>query len=389
MAPKVVGTANLAVALAGDTPDFVVLCSSFTSILGGVGQIDYTAANAYLDAYAQAATRDGGPLTIAVNWATWQEVGMAFDTEVPAQWQEMKEENLRLGLRTAEGQEAFWRILANPLPQVVVSPQNLQVLLQRANAPAAPTQAEEAAAGLARGAGAMSGAGLAGGGTGGAGQAADAGAGRMGRHARPALQTASVAPRNELEAQLAEVWEQLFGIDTIGIHDNFFELGGHSLLATQILVRLQDKFGIALPVRVMFESHTIAELAGQLELMLWAAENQRRPVTTRRSGSRGGGILMVAELLTTLRAMDVQLWVEGEQFRVSTPKGALQPELRQRIKELKPGGRLDRPAPRFAGGRSDAARADPQGGPPAAAGAVVGTAAAVVFRSTDAGQLGV
>ncbi len=45
---------------------------------------------------------------------------------------------------------------------------------------------------------------------------------------------------------------------------------------------------------------------------------------------------MVAELLSTLRAMDVQLWVEGEQIRVSTPKGALQPELRQRIKELKP-----------------------------------------------------
>ncbi len=104
-------------------------------------------------------------------------------------------------------------------------------------------------------------------------------AGRLGRHARPALQTAYVAPRNELEAQLAGVWEQLFGIDAIGIHDNFFELGGHSLLATQILVRLQDKFGVALPVRVMFESHTIAELAGQLELMLWAAENQRRPVT--------------------------------------------------------------------------------------------------------------
>ncbi len=66
LAPKVVGTANLAVALGGDAPDFVMLCSSFTSILGGVGQIDYTAANAYLDAYAQASTRDGGPLTIAV-----------------------------------------------------------------------------------------------------------------------------------------------------------------------------------------------------------------------------------------------------------------------------------------------------------------------------------
>ncbi len=45
---------------------------------------------------------------------------------------------------------------------------------------------------------------------------------------------------------------------------------------------------------------------------------------------------MVNELLSTLRALDVKLWVEGEQIRVSTPKGALQPELRQRIKELKP-----------------------------------------------------
>jgi acyl carrier protein len=98
------------------------------------------------------------------------------------------------------------------------------------------------------------------------------------RHARPALQTAYVAPQNDLEAQIAEIWQLLFGIDKIGVQDNFFELGGHSLMATQVLVRLRDHFGVDLPVRTIFEAHTIAELASKLEIILWAAASQHHPI---------------------------------------------------------------------------------------------------------------
>ena len=69
------------------------------------------------------------------------------------------------------------------------------------------------------------------------------------------------APRNTDEAELAMIWQNLLGIDNIGIRDNFFELGGHSLLATQMLTRIRDGFEVDLPLRTIFEVSTIEGLA--------------------------------------------------------------------------------------------------------------------------------
>ena len=70
----------------------------------------------------------------------------------------------------------------------------------------------------------------------------------------------TVAPITSLEASLVEVWTKLLG-RRVGIHDNFFELGGHSLLATQLVSRIRDRFQVELPLRKVFETPTIAELA--------------------------------------------------------------------------------------------------------------------------------
>ena len=72
-----------------------------------------------------------------------------------------------------------------------------------------------------------------------------------------------VAPRSELEAELAGLWEDLFET-RIGVHDNFFELGGHSLLAIRLMSLIEDKFSVALPLRVLFDTPTVAALAGQV-----------------------------------------------------------------------------------------------------------------------------
>ena len=77
LAPKVRGTLVLQAALAEDRPDFVMLFSSTSAALGAAGQVDYAAANAFLDAFAQAcAARDDGNV-VAVNWSQWREIGMA------------------------------------------------------------------------------------------------------------------------------------------------------------------------------------------------------------------------------------------------------------------------------------------------------------------------
>jgi acyl transferase domain-containing protein/uncharacterized coiled-coil protein SlyX len=81
------------------------------------------------------------------------------------------------------------------------------------------------------------------------------------RHERPDLGCEYVAPRNEQESVLAEIWQELLGVSRIGIHDNFFELGGHSLLATQILARLRQGYGAKLELNDLFQHQTIAELS--------------------------------------------------------------------------------------------------------------------------------
>jgi len=76
LAPKVLGTLLLHRVLRGRDLDFFYLCSSVTALLGGFGQADYCAANAFCDAFAQAHQRRGRHLS-AINWDRWEEVGMA------------------------------------------------------------------------------------------------------------------------------------------------------------------------------------------------------------------------------------------------------------------------------------------------------------------------
>uniref|UniRef100_A0ACD5GZX8 Phosphopantetheine-binding protein n=1 Tax=Desertifilum tharense IPPAS B-1220 TaxID=1781255 RepID=A0ACD5GZX8_9CYAN len=83
----------------------------------------------------------------------------------------------------------------------------------------------------------------------------------------------TLTPTTSLESALKEIWMQLLGRKHIGIHDRFFELGGHSLLATQLISRIRDRFGVELPLRSIFETPTIAELAEKIESL---SPSQRR-----------------------------------------------------------------------------------------------------------------
>ncbi len=85
------------------------------------------------------------------------------------------------------------------------------------------------------------------------------------RSPRPDLNTPYVAPQAGLETTLAEIWEGVLQVDRVGVHDNFFALGGHSLLAAQVASRIAGRVRADLPLREMFQSPTIAELAQRID----------------------------------------------------------------------------------------------------------------------------
>jgi acyl transferase domain-containing protein len=239
LAPKVTGTQVLERVLAGRKLDFLMLCSSLTGVLGGVGQVDYCGANAYLDAFAAHYTATTGNFGIAVNWNAWREVGMAVDTEVPAALRDtLKGAMLASGITNGEGVDAFKRILAQATEtQVALSPFDVHVAIE---AEGFPAEGDEPALEAATGDG-----------------PARQGTG----HARPNLPTPYVAPSTEVEKKLCALWQDAVGIEPVGVNDNFFDLGGHSLLAVQVMGAVNRALKTSVPVAKLYEGLTVAFLA--------------------------------------------------------------------------------------------------------------------------------
>ncbi|NJM65768.1 MAG: SDR family NAD(P)-dependent oxidoreductase [Acaryochloris sp. RU_4_1] len=244
LVPKVQGTLVLA-SLFQELPlDFWVLCSSLSSLLGGFGQVDYCAANAVLDCFAHhnALTH---PI-VAINWGTWQQVGMAVKTSVPEVLAQRRAASLQAGILPEEGVEAFHRILQSGLPQVVVSTQDFQYKQVQAGSfqSLAATLTPPTISQIHI----------------------------QNPNPEPATHTHVKrdyhAPHTHLEQTLAEIWQQLLGIEPIGIHDNFFTLGGHSLLATQVTSHMRKTLQIELPLQSLFDYPTIAQLAQIIEDLL-------------------------------------------------------------------------------------------------------------------------
>ncbi|MDQ1350779.1 MAG: hypothetical protein QG657_1081 [Acidobacteriota bacterium] len=240
LAPKVKGTLALNTALKNIQLDFFILCSSINSVLSIFGQVDYCAANAFLDAFAFYKTKVDNTFTISINWETWAEIGMAVEA---AKQFSFRKENTSHWILPAEGVEAFTRLLAQEmlLPQVVVSTVELASRIRALKS-----------AGISNLAESMTGSKL--------------GEATQSRYERPAVSSAYVAPETEVEQKLALIWQELLGIDQVGRNDDFFELGGDSLKATLMAAKIKQAFDINISVGEVFNSPRLAELAVQMEI---------------------------------------------------------------------------------------------------------------------------
>lgn len=211
----------LAQAIEGRSLDFCFVQSSLTDILGGLGAAADAATSMFAAAFAQRQNRAGSTPWAVVSWDRWR-----LD-EAPGR----QPGRVEAHIGRDEGVATFWRICALGLPAwVVVStddPQNRieQWVSHTAERDGAMVRADSS------------------------------------RHPRPNLPNAYIAPSNAIERSIAEIWQDLLGVEPIGTNDNFFDLGGHSLLATQLMARLRAAFQVELPLRSIFESATVTDVA--------------------------------------------------------------------------------------------------------------------------------
>jgi len=225
LAPKVTGTLILKQVLREQPLEFLALCSSTAAIIGGFGQVDYTGANAFLDAYAHSITA-GDTHVVSINWDAWKQVGMAVNTAVSDAMAASRQQGLKVAIAPEEGVEAFERIMHSGLNQVTVLTMDIRPVLIKPYLP--KRQAEQPV------------------------EIEAAGADHDGE---------SKIEHSDLEQVIAQIWKKILGHEKIGLHDNFFELGGDSLAALQVIAILNQRLGKEVPAVIFYEAPTISQLA--------------------------------------------------------------------------------------------------------------------------------
>ncbi|MPZ35487.1 MAG: SDR family NAD(P)-dependent oxidoreductase [Rhodospirillales bacterium] len=232
LGPKVRGLAILDNLCRGRSLDFLILCSSLGAFTGAVGQVDNTAANAVLDAYAQSGGPPGCRRCLTIDWDIWLDVGMIV--ELGARHEKIAGHALA-GMTPAQGRCAFDRAVSVAEPQVAVSLRPLPALLAEAR-----RHRGEAIARFER-------------------------AETITPHgARPDLATSFTPPRHDLDHCLAEIMELRLGITGVGIDDDFVELGGDSLLAMPLAAQIRQEFGLPFPVATLLRVRTVRGIADHL-----------------------------------------------------------------------------------------------------------------------------
>ncbi|NIM16987.1 MAG: SDR family NAD(P)-dependent oxidoreductase, partial [Candidatus Aminicenantes bacterium] len=235
--PKVAGTWILDRLTKDDDLDFLVLFSTVATFLMNPGQTDYTAANAYLDTFSEYRNRQGKK-TLAVNWVTWKETGMAVNFNANF-------DIIFKAIPTAQAIGAFDVVLNKKVNRVLIGELNLDSklinLLKNAqfrlaapirniiDAPDTPLKA----------------------------QSAD--------EQRKKIRKVKLTGREDgtytrSELLVAKVWGEVLGFDELRIDDNFYELGGDSILATQVVNRINTENNLKISLIEIFNYETIKDL---------------------------------------------------------------------------------------------------------------------------------
>ncbi|SEI05577.1 amino acid adenylation domain-containing protein [Rheinheimera pacifica] len=217
---KIKGLLVLDKVISSREPDFIVLMSSLAAILGGLGFTAYAAANAYMDSFVAAKHLSGEDNWLSINWDGW-------DFE-----QQPSQSSGYFAVTPKQGIKALLHALCTAdAPQIVHSCGNLDSRISKwVNS--------------------------------------DIEIGKQVQTSdRPDVINDYVAPKGPVELRLVEIWQQLLGINQIGVLDSFFELGGDSLLITRVIAAIRHEFKVPdknLSIHEFFANPTIKMLASHI-----------------------------------------------------------------------------------------------------------------------------
>ncbi|WP_323372989.1 SDR family NAD(P)-dependent oxidoreductase [Streptomyces alkaliterrae] len=237
LAPKVDGTLALASVFGGRQLDFFAVFSSTAALLGNLGQVDYCAANAFLDAWAD--SPDAPANVVAVAWDVWRDVGMAAAERLPSVLRKAHAGREPSGILATDAVSVLERALFAGERRVIVSTESLPDRLERG----------------AR------------------------------RHQRQTEEPGDGGKRSqaEMESVLTAIWKDLFGRSHIERDANFFELGGDSLLFVEAGWQIKKQLRVSLTVADLFKFPTIALLTEHLAPASSAQEAATSPTENRRT----------------------------------------------------------------------------------------------------------
>ncbi len=250
--PKIEGLVVLEKVLRAKALDFCLLTSSLSSVLGGLGFAAYSAANIFMDAFAQKYVQNNSLPWVSVNWDGWK---LREKTE---QRKFQRSSIADLAMSPEEGTEIFKYILSMvKIPQVVVSTGNLQSRIAQWLT-FEPTRNKEIS---------------------------NEGKPNT-KLARPVISNTYVAPRNRVEQLVAGIWQETLGIERVGIFDDYFELGGDSLIAIRLMSRIAETLKIEMPLHSLLEARTIERFAEMLTIEK-DGENLNKTIDLPRKRKRG------------------------------------------------------------------------------------------------------
>ncbi len=246
IAPKVQGTWILDKLTENENLDFFMMFSSITSVLGGLGQSDYTAANSYIDSFS-AYRNKKGKKTIVINWPAWKEVGMAVDYGVS------ESENTLKAIPTNIALMVLKEILSKGIQRIIIGELNYDVIKERiAEFPI--TIAHDLQNKIHK--------------------------------YNSKLRTTSTSESkkqvenllikgnknedvfSEVEGKIASIWADVLGLEEVNIYDNFESLGGDSILAIQLLKKLEGEYPGMVDISDVFTYSTISDMAEYIEGIL-------------------------------------------------------------------------------------------------------------------------